>query len=99
MRHKKDYIWSLNRGLYGPFQNKYVAELFEHLKNRVIESDEIPERPDAQISWICAAVHDEVNGKFKNKLVKQILKCIRNAPLKREDGCYDGIRNKSQSHK
>jgi hypothetical protein len=80
----KDYTLSLNRGLFNSFHNKFPKEVYDFIKDRVSDS-EIPTDEYKLHEWAIDLVNEAVDGRFKDNLVKQIVKSLKDAPRKNPD--------------
>lgn len=78
----RDYVLSLNKGLFNEFQNKYVQDAFDEITNIVTAEEALPET-DAGLAKFSAKVVDEAfDSIFRRRLVKQVMRSIKNAPPK-----------------
>lgn len=87
----KDYTLSLNRGLYSVFHNKYVREAFNQIIDDVIDLEAFPEDEIEMWKWVGGLVEKNIGHRFKEHLMKQIVKSIKDAKPKVEYKHYDDL--------
>lgn len=78
----KDYTLSLNKGLFNEFQNIYVKDAFDEITDTIVDAEVLPET-DAELAKFSAKTVDSAfDAKFRRRLVKQVMRSIKNAPPK-----------------
>jgi hypothetical protein len=76
----KDYVLSLNRGLFNTFQAKYVRDAFDQIKEAVKDAETLPKSNVGLAKFAEKVVGDAFNEKFRLLLIKQVIRSIKNAP-------------------
>lgn len=80
MPRNRDYTLSLNRGLFNVFQKKYVVEAFDFIKERILDAEILPDKELEMYSWISEVVDEAIGKRFREHLIKQTIKSIKDAP-------------------